>query len=103
MSDVYDTHRQGIVCISGTSRPDNSTARALGIVVDELPLQRHLSVLTKSTHVESRFCGHSRQVKAAFCTPVNPCVRSVCSRSVVVGLLPRIPEFQTQHNPSFYD
>ena len=51
-----------------------------------LPLQRHLSVLTKSTHVESRFCGRSRQVKAAFCTPVNPCVRSVCSRSVVVGL-----------------
>src|SRR5882672_5341488 len=52
-----------------------------------LPLQRHLRVLTKSTHVESRFCGRSRQVKVAFCTPVNPCVRSVCSRSVVVGLL----------------
>src|SRR6266436_5876695 len=51
-----------------------------------ITLQRHLSVLTKSTHVESRFCGRSRQVKAAFCTPVNPCVRSVCSRSVVVGL-----------------
>src|SRR6266852_1004313 len=51
-----------------------------------LTLQRHLSVLTKSTHVESRFCGRSRQVKAALCTPVNPCVRSVCSRSVVVGL-----------------
>jgi len=52
-----------------------------------IALQRHLSVLTKSTHVESRFCGRSRQVKAAFCTPVNPCVRSVCSRSVVVGLI----------------
>src|SRR5438874_8086759 len=52
-----------------------------------LTLQRHLSVLTKSTHVESRFCGRSRQVKAAFCTPVNPCVRSVCSRSVVVGII----------------
>src|SRR5712692_4925233 len=52
-----------------------------------IALQRHLSVLTKSTHVESRFCGRSRQVKAAFCTPVNPCVRSVCSRSVVVGLM----------------
>src|SRR3977135_1853727 len=51
-----------------------------------LALQRHLSVLTKSTHVESRFCGRSRQGKAAFCTPVNPCVRSVCSRSVVVGI-----------------
>src|SRR5712671_5134697 len=49
-------------------------------------LQRHLSVLTKSTHVESRFCGRGRQVKAAFCTPVNLCVRSVCSRSVVVGI-----------------
>jgi hypothetical protein len=33
MSDVYDTHLQGIVCISGTNRPDNYTARALGIVV----------------------------------------------------------------------
>src|SRR5467141_5369556 len=46
----------------------------------------NVSVLTKSTHVESRFCGRSRQGKAAFCTPVNPCVRSVCSRSVVVGI-----------------
>src|SRR6266404_8820985 len=55
-------------------------------VLTTITLQRHLSVLTKSTHVESRFCGRSRQVKAAFCTPVNPCVRSVCSRSVVVGL-----------------
>ena len=41
MSDVYDTHLQGIVCISGTNRPDNYTARALGIVVDEL---RHSGV-----------------------------------------------------------
>src|SRR3989449_1201532 len=41
MSDVHDTHLQGIVCISGTNRPDNYTARALGIVVDEL---RHSGV-----------------------------------------------------------
>src|SRR6266568_3458593 len=40
MSDDYDTHLQGIVCISGTSRPDNYTARALGIVVDELQHRR---------------------------------------------------------------
>src|ERR1043166_2181980 len=32
---------QGIVCISGTNRPANYTARALGIVVDEL---RHSQV-----------------------------------------------------------
>src|SRR6267378_7459690 len=64
------------------ARVRSPTSRA----ISNLPLQRHLSVLTKSTHVESRFCGRSRQVKAAFCTPVNPCVRSVCSRSVVVGI-----------------
>src|SRR5262245_61832083 len=29
-----DVPMQGIVCISGTNRPDNYTARALGIVVE---------------------------------------------------------------------
>src|SRR5262245_14487992 len=49
-------------------------------------LQRHFSVLTKFSYVESRFCGHKRRGKAAFDGPINPCVRSVCSRSVAVGL-----------------
>ena len=51
-----------------------------------LTLQRHFSAMAKFAHVESRFCGHRRRGKAAFDVPVNPCVRSVCSRSVVVGL-----------------
>src|SRR5262249_19416019 len=38
-------------------------------------------------HVESRFCDRKRRGKAALDVPVNPCVRSVCSRSVAVGLL----------------
>jgi hypothetical protein len=55
-----------------------------------LPLQRHFSALTKFAHVESRFCGRKGRGKAAFDVPVNPCVRSVCSRSVAVGLRPDI-------------
>src|SRR5215510_319870 len=51
-----------------------------------LSLQRHLSTLTKFAHVESRFCDRKRRGKAALDVPVNPCVRSVCSRSVAVGL-----------------
>jgi hypothetical protein len=51
-----------------------------------LALQRHFSVLIKFTHVESRFCARKRREKVAFDAPVNPCVRSVCSRSVAVGL-----------------
>src|SRR5712664_15073 len=53
---------------------------------EALSLQRHLSVLNKFAHVESQFCGRKRRGKAAFDVPLNPCVRSVCSRSVVVGL-----------------
>src|SRR5256885_16625383 len=55
-------------------------------------LQRHFSALAKFAHVESRFCGRKRRGKAAFDTPINPCVRSTCSRSVAVGLegCPRI-------------
>src|SRR2546425_1810056 len=43
-----------------------------------LTLQRHLSALAKFAHVESRFCGRKRRGKAAFDTPINPCVRSAC-------------------------
>src|SRR6266487_7211592 len=52
-----------------------------------LSLQRHFNALTKFAHVESRFCGRKRRGKAAFDVPLNPCSRSVCSRSVAVGLL----------------
>jgi len=51
----------------------------------ELTLQRHFSVSTKFTHVESRFCGRKQRGKAAFDVPVNLCVRSVCSKSVAVA------------------
>src|SRR6266568_4102600 len=51
-----------------------------------LALQRHFNALTKFAHVESRFCGRKRRGKAAFDVPLNPCSRSVCSRSVAVGL-----------------
>jgi hypothetical protein len=51
-----------------------------------LSLQRHFSVLTKFPPVESRFCSHKRRGKAAFDGRVNPCVKSICSRSVAVGL-----------------
>src|SRR3954453_16971786 len=56
------------------------------VFVESLSLQRHFSVSTKFTHVESRFCGRKQRGKAAFDVPVNLCVRSVCSKSVAVGL-----------------
>src|SRR2546422_10214484 len=58
MSDVYDTHRQGIVCISGTSRPDNSTVRALGIVVDELQHSRVAPAVFDARALQLAFPGH---------------------------------------------
>src|SRR5499427_2956067 len=51
-----------------------------------ITLQRHFRVLTKFSHVESGLCGRKRRGKAAFDVPINPCVRSACSRSVAVGL-----------------
>jgi CheY-like chemotaxis protein len=51
-----------------------------------LALQRHFSGFAKFALVESRFCGRKRRGKAAFDVPANLCVRSVCSRSVAVGL-----------------
>ena len=58
MSDVYDTHLHGIVCISGTSRPDNYTARALGIVVDELQHSRVAPVVFDARALQLAFPGH---------------------------------------------
>src|SRR5262249_51460334 len=42
--------------------------------------------LLKFAPVESRFCSCQRRGKATFETPINPCARSACSRSVAVGL-----------------
>ena len=58
MSDVYDTHLQGIVCISGTNRPDNYTARALGIVVDELRHSQVNPVVFDARALALAFPGH---------------------------------------------
>src|SRR5262249_57260955 len=58
MSEVYDAHLQGIVCISGTSRPDNYTARALGIVVDELQHRRVAPVVFDARALQLAFPGH---------------------------------------------
>jgi hypothetical protein len=51
-----------------------------------ITLQRHFRVLTKFAHVESRFRGCKPQGKAVLDILVNPCVKSVCSRSVAVGI-----------------
>jgi len=58
MSEVSDTHLHGIVCISGTSRPDNYTARALGIVVDELQHRRVAPVVFDARALQLAFPGH---------------------------------------------
>jgi len=58
MSDVYDTHLQGIVCISGTNRPDNYTARALGIVVDALRHRQVNPVVFDARALALAFPGH---------------------------------------------
>src|SRR5215510_10490157 len=42
--------------------------------------------LLKFAPVESRFCSCKRRGKETFDTPINPCARSTCSRSVAVGL-----------------
>jgi integrase len=52
----------------------------------DLALQHHFSASTKFAHVKSRFCGRKQRGKAAFCTPINPCARRACSRSVAVGV-----------------
>src|SRR4030095_3030933 len=61
-------------------------------------------VLTKFAHVKSRFCGRTGGGKAAFDAPVNPCIRSICSRSVAVGIktatfLLRLPMPSVQNHP----
>src|SRR5712691_3350848 len=51
-----------------------------------LTLQRHLRVLTKFAHVESRLSGRKRHREVVFYTPVNLCARRACSTSVAVGV-----------------
>src|SRR5262245_40156607 len=53
---------------------------------ESLTLQRHLIALLKFSPVELRFCSCKRRGKATFDTPISPCGRSACSRSVAVGL-----------------
>src|SRR5947209_15946811 len=69
-ADVY-------VLVDGDGTYDAASAPGL---VKLLALQRHFNALTKFAHVESRFCGRKRRGKAALDVPINPCVRSVCSR-----------------------
>lgn len=47
-----------IVCISGTSRPDNYTARALALVVDELRAQGARPVVFDGRELTLAFPGH---------------------------------------------
>ena len=49
---------QGIVCIAGTNRPDNYTARALGIVVEELRHRRLDPVVFDARALALAFPGH---------------------------------------------
>src|SRR4029450_330148 len=51
-------------------------------------LQRHFSASTKLAHVKSWLRGRKQRGKVAFCTPINPCARRACSRSIGGGLLP---------------
>ena len=77
------------MCLQTRHRSGSDSVRISapsGLHYLRIALQRHFSAMAKFAHVESRFCGHRRRGKAAFDVPVNPCVRSVCSRSVVVGL-----------------
>lgn len=47
-----------IVCISGTSRPDNYTSRALAVVVDELSARGHEPLVLDAREMELPFPGH---------------------------------------------
>jgi hypothetical protein len=47
----------------------------------------YFSASTIFAHGKSRLCGRKQRGKEAFCTPINPCARRACSRSIVVGLL----------------
>lgn len=46
-----------IVCISGTSRPDNYTARALAVVVDELRREGHVPTVLDARELHLSFPG----------------------------------------------
>ena len=49
---------QGIVCISGTNRPDNDTSRALGIVVEALRHSHVEPVVFDARVLSLAFPGH---------------------------------------------
>ena len=66
----------------------NSTTEKSGVT-----LQRHLTALLKFAPVELRFCSCKRRGKGTLDTPINPCARSACSRSVAVGLLSLMQQF----------
>ncbi len=50
---------QQIICISGTSRPDNYTSRALGVVIDELAQREVKPVVFDACKLSLAFPGHS--------------------------------------------
>jgi len=50
---------QQIICISGTSRPDNYTSRALGVVIDELAQREVKPVVFDACNLSLAFPGHS--------------------------------------------
>ena len=65
-------------------KSDAIRAKINAIVAGSVTLQRHLIALLKFAPVELRFCSCKRRGKATFDTPINPCARSACSRSVAV-------------------
>src|SRR4029453_11811298 len=71
-------------CLQSCSKPKRCWPCVL--IPLRLSLQRHFSASTKFAHVKSRLCGRKQRGKEAFCTPINPCARRACSRSIVVGL-----------------
>jgi hypothetical protein len=78
-----------IDAIRNRTAPDGlmgDDAKVVRFTSELLTLQRHLSVLTKFAHVESRLSGRKRQRKVVFYAPVNLYDRRVCSASVAVGL-----------------
>ncbi len=54
-----------IVAISGTSRPDNYTARALAVVIDELRSRKHQVQLVNARELTLGFPGHEQTPDAA--------------------------------------
>src|SRR5215510_2270849 len=88
-----DRPRQCPRCQSHNVGPWGTWAAHVWVeVLPEVTLQRHLRALLKFSPVESRFCSCKRRGKTTFDTPINPCARSACSRSVAVGVAKRQSE-----------